>query len=783
MPAGPPSGARRPSAGDLEAAAAGRAAEQSGSSGAWTGLLDEIAVNLHLGFASAVLASGKPVASAEEWRKAGARLPRGAPGTWLIAGTGTMRRAVRAFAPGEVSWPPGRRPGPGPVPRLPGPGMDVTGALVSTARILGWDAVRAGQPGPVRVNWRARSLAVPGDGDRAGLPAARLAHVLFHVVSGDAPPGPGAASCCFGAGEAIADSAAWLVLRRLGADPGAAGIVIPAPRDWAGTPGALAAACETAAGAAAQVTRHASKILAPLPPPAPARRRGAGRQRPAVRPDLEAAPFPVPPPPGRPSRHPEPPGTGPTMPRPARPEVRERPAPDPEIVRVNEAAAGFFASQLLPGSPAERYLAEERKLGPELRREWGFGYAPGKWTGLLNHLRRNGFGERAALAAGLVRRSDRGSLYDVFRDRVMLPVKDSEGRIAGFAGRALPGSGNDVPKYLNTQETQAYAKDHLLFGLHEARKALAAGARPVLVEGYFDVIAVTASGGGRFAGVAPGGTNLGDEQLAALAKACDLEQAPLLVARDPDTAGMKAAGRDYARILPWCPVRRAVILEEDPAGIFERDGPGGLARALAEGERPLADIVTDLALDKHDRRRRHPEEAAEFPWITSFDSIESQLAGIREAARMLARDWPRDLTHRQLARIALRTGASWSFVHWAAHLEVLPTVPEKARRSWSRLLARARLPSPPDCPAVLSAVDWDPPERPGWEPSRPQLQAMAVFDENAPAARPPPGNARQPGPPAAAPPVSGPVLQAVRRPRGSPRGGGVPGKAGPVPHR
>ena len=99
--------------------------------------------------------------------------------------------------------------------------------------------------------------------------------------------------------------------------------------------------------------------------------------------------------------------------------------------------------------------------------------------------------------AGLAFRSEkRGTLLDCFRDRVIFPVRGPHGQVAGFAGRARDGAPDDTPRYINTRETPIYRKNELLYGLPEAAAALAAGARPVLVEGYTDVIATTVAGAG-----------------------------------------------------------------------------------------------------------------------------------------------------------------------------------------------------------------------------------------------------------------------------------------------
>ncbi len=132
-------------------------------------------------------------------------------------------------------------------------------------------------------------------------------------------------------------------------------------------------------------------------------------------------------------------------------------------------------------------------------------------------------------AAGLGRRSVRGTLVDLFRDRAMLPIRSADGTVAGFIGRAAKAAGAGVPKYLNSPGTGLYDKSEVLFGLWEAREALAGGAQPVIVEGPLDAMAVSAAGGRRYAAVAPCGTALTARHVAALQDMAALETAGVLI--------------------------------------------------------------------------------------------------------------------------------------------------------------------------------------------------------------------------------------------------------------
>ena len=121
------------------------------------------------------------------------------------------------------------------------------------------------------------------------------------------------------------------------------------------------------------------------------------------------------------------------------------------------------------------------------------GYAPDQWDGLLKHLQQvEGLAPELLEAAGLVvPRKGGNGFYDRFRHRVMVPIHDRQGRVIGFGGRSLDGS---EPKYLNSPETEVFEKGKHLFGLDKASNAIRKDDRAVVVEGYFDVIALHAAG-------------------------------------------------------------------------------------------------------------------------------------------------------------------------------------------------------------------------------------------------------------------------------------------------
>ncbi|MDB9495952.1 DNA primase [Spirulina major CS-329] len=211
-----------------------------------------------------------------------------------------------------------------------------------------------------------------------------------------------------------------------------------------------------------------------------------------------------------------------------------------QLYEILAIAASFYQHALRQpeGEIALTYLTEKRRLSDQTIQTFGLGYAPGGWEALYRYLVE---GKRYPVLlveqAGLVRPRKQGEgYYDYFRDRLMIPIADHQGRIIGFGSRTL---GNDEPKYLNSPETEVFSKGQTLYGLDRAKKAIAQQDQAVLVEGYFDVIALHAAGIEQ--AVAALGTALGEAQLKHLSRYTDSKQ--IVLNFDADAAGRKATER------------------------------------------------------------------------------------------------------------------------------------------------------------------------------------------------------------------------------------------------
>ena len=217
--------------------------------------------------------------------------------------------------------------------------------------------------------------------------------------------------------------------------------------------------------------------------------------------------------------------------------------------KLLEDALIYYRSQLFNKKDILNYLRERRGLTDSTIETFGLGYAPHGYNNLLKHFTEKGYSEQNLIDAGLISvREDyfRNSKYDTrtydrFRNRIMIPIRDEQGRMAGFGARIV--DPNDLPKFLNSPETPIFSKGRLLYGLDRARKPIRAADQAVIVEGYLDVIALHQAGYENV--VSPMGTALTEDQLRLLKKF----SRRIVLALDPDTAGQRAVlrGLDAAR--------------------------------------------------------------------------------------------------------------------------------------------------------------------------------------------------------------------------------------------
>ena len=214
------------------------------------------------------------------------------------------------------------------------------------------------------------------------------------------------------------------------------------------------------------------------------------------------------------------------------PEERKQ---EDRLLQANDAAT-FYFRQALRGTPRGKWVAEylaKRGITQESIDAFGIGYAPDQRDSLLLYLRKKGFSEDEALAAGLVTRNDRG-LWDRFRDRLIVPIRDRRGRAIAFGGRAM--RDDQQGKYVNSNQTLLFNKSATLYGLDKAGAAIRKEGTAVIVEGYFDTIACHQAGFTNV--VASMGTALTEDQYRVLN---DMKIERAIVAFDGDAAGQRSA--------------------------------------------------------------------------------------------------------------------------------------------------------------------------------------------------------------------------------------------------
>ena len=310
---------------------------------------------------------------------------------------------------------------------------------------------------------------------------------------------------------------------------------------------------------------------------------------------------------------------------------------------INAAAAGYFGHILRhhpAAAPARDYLTQ-RGIDSAAVDRFGLGFALDSWESLRSYLDEQGYPIEQQVEAGLLKHNEqRDSHYDAFRNRVMIPIRDKQGRAIGFGGRVL---GDGVPKYLNTAETPLFHKSHVVYGIDLAHKAIRDADQVVIVEGYMDVIAAHQHG---FANVvACMGTALTSEQLQQLQRYTD----NFVLALDADAAGQQATlrGLNQARqalsrtTKPRVTATGRMAYEErlsanlkivsmppgrDPDDVVRQDK--SLWQTLVAEAAPLVDFYFRVVADEYDLASAHGKGQAVAdlaPLIAELgDEIEQQ---------------------------------------------------------------------------------------------------------------------------------------------------------------
>lgn len=288
------------------------------------------------------------------------------------------------------------------------------------------------------------------------------------------------------------------------------------------------------------------------------------------------------------------------------------------IYDINRDTARFFHSYLMSpdGKWALDYLCG-RGLTLKTIKHFGLGAAPDSWDSLIKHLKSKGYRESDMIAANVVGKSQRGTLYDRFRKRVMFPIINIRGNIIAFSGRAMPGEDKQGGKYVNTADTPVYKKSANLFGMNFAKNACAD--RVILVEGNMDVISLHQAGFTNT--VAPLGTAFTIEQANLLARYTK----EIVLMLDADAAGQKAVKRAAELLQNTGLSVRVVVVPDgkDPDEYIKKNGADRFSAllngAVSDIEYKLLTAASGIDLASDDGRLKYLAAAAEV--IAGDDDI------------------------------------------------------------------------------------------------------------------------------------------------------------------
>jgi DNA primase len=336
------------------------------------------------------------------------------------------------------------------------------------------------------------------------------------------------------------------------------------------------------------------------------------------------------------------------------------------LLEALQLAAGFYQDVLAhteAGNSARRYL-EKRGLSPETVRRFGLGFAPDSWSSLKNFLCNKGFTYQELLIAGLLSESEKKTVYDRFRNRVIFPIHSQRGEVIAFGGRVL---GEGSPKYLNSPETPLYDKGRNLYALHLAKEAIRKERQAVVFEGYMDVI--TAHQAGITHVVATLGTSLTEIQGRLLQSWAE----EVLLVYDADAAGLTATWRGLQVLRQaGCLVKVGRLpAGTDPDGFIA--GFGGeafreriLETALLLGDWQLQVLAEQHNLEKNDERLRFVDKLTAS--LLSVENAVERDSYLEKAAALLK--VPVETVREELRKKLRSSGRSPS-----QRQRVVPTLP------------------------------------------------------------------------------------------------------------
>lgn len=307
------------------------------------------------------------------------------------------------------------------------------------------------------------------------------------------------------------------------------------------------------------------------------------------------------------------------------------PKDEKEQIRTCLEAGAVFFQKALKGAPdMQRYL-RDRGVSKEEEELFGIGFAPDGGRALYEHLLTEGFSRSTIKAAGLAMQRDLQDehMRDYFRHRIMFPIHDGSGRMIGFGGRTMR---EGDPKYINSPDSPLYRKGAALFNLHRAKEYMRDKREAILVEGYFDVLAVVRAGFGNV--IAQCGTALTEEHVRIIKRSVDT----VILLLDQDRAGRDAAERAFILLSQeGVQVRSILLPKKDPADLAKED-LSRLQTSLQDGGTVYLDnVFQELRTDNVSNTAAGKRRALDrlIPLLTSVVSTVEQEHYLGKAASVL----------------------------------------------------------------------------------------------------------------------------------------------------
>jgi len=264
------------------------------------------------------------------------------------------------------------------------------------------------------------------------------------------------------------------------------------------------------------------------------------------------------------------------------------------LMIVTAYAAKFFHESLLDTEEGQNIglsYFKERGFSNDIIKKFELGYSPDQWEAFTGQALKDGYQQQFLEESGLSVKRDNGSLYDRYRGRVMFPIHSFTGRVIAFGGRTLKTDKN-VPKYVNSPESEIYHKSNVLYGLYFGKKAIREEDNCFLVEGYADVLSVFQAGIENV--VASSGTSLTVEQIRLIGRFTK----NITILYDGDAAGIKASLRGLDMILEEGLNVKVVLFSDghDPDSYVRNFGTNGFKKHIEDNKKDFILYKTDLLL-------------------------------------------------------------------------------------------------------------------------------------------------------------------------------------------